>query len=368
LFREVEEKYLKYSAAEGIKASEFEVLTATAFDIFTREEVDVAVVEVGMGGRLDATNVLPSPLVAVISKISLDHQSWLGNTLEDIAREKAGILKPGVPCIVDHTNVPAVKQTIEAVAAEVGAGPIVYTNDVFGIVDGLKNWKQVFDSIPPHQQANTACAWAAVHQALQTLGLPALQAEEVMPGLKKLEVPGRLQKIQLKSIVDSDTSFLLDGAHNADSARVLGEYVASHFRNSKKPPKLHKYGYVLEDPNMVVWVLAMTEGKDAKEIIKNLNIKKNDQVITVEYGPVEGMPWVRAMHCSELRRRVRGASVENPRVHVCQQDVVGALRFAAKVSERHGGRPVVIAGSLYLASDVLRLQRDFGKDAEVENA
>lgn len=114
LFSEVEKKYINYSKDQDIKASEFELLTATAFDIFTREKVDVAVVEVGMGGRLDSTNVLTNTnvLVTVISKISLDHQSWLGNTLEEIAREKAGILKPGVPCIIDHTNDPSVLSTI----------------------------------------------------------------------------------------------------------------------------------------------------------------------------------------------------------------------------------------------------------------
>ena len=92
------------NSRENIGASEFESLTATAFTAFAEEKVDVGIVECGMGGRLDATNVLVNPIVTVITRLGLDHQAFLGGTAEAIAREKAGIMRKDVPCVVDSTS------------------------------------------------------------------------------------------------------------------------------------------------------------------------------------------------------------------------------------------------------------------------
>jgi folylpolyglutamate synthase len=137
LFHEIEKKVLLRNATEDINASEFELLTATAFEIFTHEKVDIGVIEVGMGGRLDATNILgvpvdadhtsgesitrALPLATAIAKIGLDHQSFLGTTLQAIASEKAGILKPTVPLVYDSSNPPEVHDTFQELAAKVGA-------------------------------------------------------------------------------------------------------------------------------------------------------------------------------------------------------------------------------------------------------
>ena len=126
-FRHFERGFVEYSSEHGIEASEFEVLTATAFKCFNhRTGVDIGVVEVGMGGAQDATNIVgqpaidigtgeikpdivrKEPLVSIISKIGMDHQSFLGNTLEGIAQQKAGIIKRGVPVVVDPMNAPEI--------------------------------------------------------------------------------------------------------------------------------------------------------------------------------------------------------------------------------------------------------------------
>lgn len=120
LFRQIEASVKLRDQDLGIGASEFELLTATAFEIFNHERVEVGVVEVGMGGRRDATNVLDNVLVSVISKIGLDHQALLGDSIEQIAREKAGILKPDVPCVIDGTNSVEVLKTIQYRIRELG--------------------------------------------------------------------------------------------------------------------------------------------------------------------------------------------------------------------------------------------------------
>ncbi|OCK81735.1 dihydrofolate synthetase Fol3 [Lepidopterella palustris CBS 459.81] len=345
LFREVEKKVLSYNAQEGINASEFELLTATAFEIFNRENVKVGVVEVGMGGRLDATNVLQSPLVTVISKIGLDHQSWLGDSIEKIAREKAGILKPGVPCVVDHTNELAVNEVIETVAKEVGAGPLLYFDQLDGRIEASPYWREIAPHLALHQQANTACALVAARQCLEILQRPKPRTTNLLSASQKAVWPGRLQTLKFEEIDNGEGEILLDGAHNADSARVLGQYVDEKLR--------HKWAIQHKSAEVITWVLAMSEGKAVNDILKPL-LRPWDNVVTVEFGPVEGMPWVKPMPASRLlEHALRVAPLISHRHHAL--NVAEALLSAKKYAQ---GRPIVIAGSLYLVGDVLRLKRD----------
>ena len=124
LFVSTEDKVEKYNKTQGIGASEFELLTATAFTLFSQEKVKIGVVEVGMGGTEDATNILQDPAVTVITKIGEDHQKFLGSTKQEITDHKAGILKPGVPCVVDSTNDQQVIARIQERASACCAGPL----------------------------------------------------------------------------------------------------------------------------------------------------------------------------------------------------------------------------------------------------
>ena len=100
LYADIYSKVFKLSELQNFKCTPFEIMTATAFMIFKEEKVDIALVEVGLGGRLDATNVIPPPLVAVITSISLDHMEYLGDTVQDIAKEKCGIIKNGTKAVI----------------------------------------------------------------------------------------------------------------------------------------------------------------------------------------------------------------------------------------------------------------------------
>ncbi|EFQ98842.1 folylpolyglutamate synthase [Nannizzia gypsea CBS 118893] len=171
LFRHVEEQVKQRDASLGVGATEFELLTATAFEIFRQEQVDVGVVEVGMGGRLDSTNILPSEsvLVSVIANIGLDHQAILGSTLAEIAAEKAGIMKPGVPCVVDGTNEEQVKGVMREHASR--ANTTVTFVEPDSIMAAHPQLRQRFHDLAaqPHQRSNISCAVAALEHALPRL-------------------------------------------------------------------------------------------------------------------------------------------------------------------------------------------------------
>ncbi|KAL3481577.1 Mur ligase [Aspergillus californicus] len=337
LFRQIEERVKLRDKTLGIGASEFELLTATAFEIFNHEQVEVGVVEVGMGGRLDATNILNNVLVSVIAKIGLDHQAFLGSTIEDIAREKAGILKPGVTCVIDGTNCPEAIGAVEARIKELSLDAIlVYPNTPDIRLPSLANLFQQLD-LQTHQKANMSCATAALIAALPRVR-PGLDVDTLVPQLSSVQWPGRLQSIVLEPLTVRKEPVLLDGAHNAQSAEVLGEFVDRKLRSSGKN---------------VTWVIAASHGKDVRQLFHSV-IKGNDDVATTTFGPVDGMPWVKAADPEDLSSCVRDISSIGE-VQSFSSDTLGAIDWACT---RANGNPVVIAGSLYLVSDVLRLLRE----------
>jgi dihydrofolate synthase/folylpolyglutamate synthase len=219
----------------------FEIVTAMAFKFFAMRSVDFAVVEVGLGGRLDATNVL-LPLVSVITSLSYDHMHLLGESLTDIAREKAGIIKPGIPIILAPQQHEALK-TVEAIAHEKEARLVLVgrdwlfspgTHDLDG--QSLYIWSQeeqpLMDAYvesaggeewaPPkywipllghHQVVNAAVAYAALAEAVKCgLDLP---NGSIRKGFRSVEWPGRFQILSREPVV------ILDSAHNRDSALKL---------------------------------------------------------------------------------------------------------------------------------------------------
>jgi dihydrofolate synthase / folylpolyglutamate synthase len=175
----------------------FEITTALAFDYFRSQGVDLVVLETGLGGRLDATNVV-HPLVSVLTAIDMDHQKWLGATLSEIAAEKA--IKPGVP-IVSATQFAEVRTVLEQIAAELSA-PISYAeNPMDGLSIGLAG---------SYQRLNAAIAVSAIRQAGIEAG-----PEAVKEGLANVYWPGRFQRVEERIV--------LDGAHNPAAAKCLVE-------------------------------------------------------------------------------------------------------------------------------------------------
>lgn len=209
----------------------FELTTAMAFQHFARQAVEAAVIEVGLGGRFDATNVI-TPHVAVVTNVSLEHQEYLGRTLAEIGMEKAGIIKPGVP-VVTATRGEG-HEVIRRTAAERGA-PLVPVQEAYAFTvreSGLAG--QVLDLTGPsrryealqiplagrHQAENAVTAVAAA-EVLETQGFRLGEAA-IRRGLQQARWPGRLQ------VVSDRPRILLDGAHNPAGARALAAFLAEH--------------------------------------------------------------------------------------------------------------------------------------------
>ncbi|KAJ5133954.1 hypothetical protein N7448_001025 [Penicillium atrosanguineum] len=338
LFRQIEDQVKLRDQKLGIGASEFELLTATAFEIFNHERVEVGVIEVGMGGRLDATNILSDVLVSVIAKIGMDHQAFLGSTIEEIAREKAGILKPGVPCVVDDTNEAAVLGALSTQIQELGIDATFVSPDK--AEEQLPPLAQLFRKmdLEPHQKENMCSAVTALRIALSKIR-PEADAYSLLSHLRDVKWPGRLEQISLQPLVLREQPVLLDGAHNPQSADVLGRYVDRKLRPEAEAG--------------VTWVIAASSGKDLAGTFRSI-IRPGDSVATAEFGPVDGMPWVKPTNAIELASAIQ-VIPEIGRVKSFEGDLLPALKWASTISQ---GRPLVIAGSLYLVSDVHRLLRD----------
>lgn len=329
LFRKAEKLVAQRNKVDNIGASEFELLTAAAFECFEKAKIEMGVIEVGLGGRLDATNAMENKVVTVISKIGLDHQSFLGSTIEEIARQKAGIMRPGIPCVLDSSNCDAVRKVIEDYGKEIGADVILSSTESSFL--GLSE-----RDFPLHQWQNLACAYTAFHLAYTNNKSP---MHRLRPAIENMSWPGRLQTISIRSITGRKEYVLLDGAHNVQSAEVLGEHVRS----------MRGDGAV-----KITWVIAASQGKALDDILKPL-LRPGDCVAAVKFGPVDGMPWVQAMETEDILTAVGAAGVSNNYRYNAGSDIPDALCWARTVAD---GGPIVIAGSLYLASDVLRLLRN----------
>jgi dihydrofolate synthase / folylpolyglutamate synthase len=244
----------------------FEFTTAMALQYFAESQVDLAVLEVGLGGRFDATNVV-SPLVCAITTIALDHQQYLGSTLESVAFEKAGIIKPDVPVVVGRLPREA-RETIERIAAEREAQAFCLDRDfqVEGKTPSRFNYSgfgvRYEDLSSPllgvHQLDNCACAVSLVEAAHQA-GL-AVAESAIREGLYKVQWEGRLE------VVARDPLTVLDGAHNPAAAQALADYLRT-FRLSHPLSR-------------VVLVLAMMRDKDHRRFLERLKGLVDHVVVT----------------------------------------------------------------------------------------
>ncbi|MBI5554885.1 MAG: bifunctional folylpolyglutamate synthase/dihydrofolate synthase [Elusimicrobia bacterium] len=202
----------RVSESLRIKLTYFELLTAVAFIYFDREKVDIAIIETGMGGRLDATNVIRNPLVSVITNVDYDHTEYLGNALTRIASEKAAIIKDhGI--VVTAVTQPEVLAVIKAQCRKNKANLVRADKSIkipAGWTIGLKG---------SHQKINAACALGAVKQ-LQFQGIK-VSEKAIRQGLAKAFWPGRLEIFKLATSDQRPVTVVLDGAHNPAGTRTL---------------------------------------------------------------------------------------------------------------------------------------------------
>jgi dihydrofolate synthase / folylpolyglutamate synthase len=211
--------------AEQIGATFFELTTAMAFDWFVKQSVDIAVIETGLGGRFDSTNVL-APRVATVISIGLDHTDLLGDTLESIAREKAGIFKSGIPAVIGEQS-PSIRALLESCARDIGAKPIVAIEEATAIEDievsargtaftlhrGAIRERITTPLIGSYQALNTAVAIGTVAALGGNYHLP---ASEISSALSNVFLPGRFQQ---------RGKIIFDVAHNPAGARTIAETI-----------------------------------------------------------------------------------------------------------------------------------------------
>ena len=227
------------------KLTVFEVYTAAAYLYFAKEQPDYVVLETGLGGRLDSTNTLEKPLVSVITQVGLDHTAQLGNTIFKIAREKAGIIKPGVP-VVSQTGDMNTKNIFRRVAAENGSKFI----DVSEVADSYRKYELAMKG--GHQTRNAATAVEAIKAA----GIE-VSEEAIENGLANAWLPGRFEI--LNDEPGEEPVFIIDGAHNPDAVSELVKTYEAFSRTNKIKRTLVIFG-CMKDKNSVRMVQLLTGG------------------------------------------------------------------------------------------------------------
>ena len=306
----------------------FELSTLLAVESFRDHRCDVAVIEVGLGGRLDATTALPASL-SVITRIALDHEQILGNTLEQIAREKAGIIRPGVPVIAGARGA-GVQRVIRARARELGAKLFLINRDFHAtasrttpahvgfVVDGRRIPPLQLGLLGEHQRDNAAVAVAAL-AVLEDLGLP-VSAAALRRGLRDVRWPARLERH------NGRPALLFDAAHNPDGCEALARYLA----RERKRPRVLVFG-------------AMAD-KNYQRMLEILS-KQVEQIVYVVPGIA------RAATHQQLQAAAPGAAAPS----------TGAALARARAAAGSSGL-VICAGSIFAVSELrakaLRLPSD----------
>ncbi len=230
------------AANDGQMITVFEILTAVTFVLFAEHPADVAIIEVGLGGRFDATNVISNPAVSVIMPISLDHQAYLGDSVELIAAEKAGIMKAGSPVVIGHQEYDAALDVLVNTAERKKCPTAVYGQDYsaheeFGRMVYQDEFSLVDAPLPRlpgrHQLANAAAAIRAVKAA----GFEVTD-RMIEKAMASVEWPGRLQRITTGKIVElapPGAEIWIDGGHNPGAGEVIAEAMAGFEEKQARP-------------------------------------------------------------------------------------------------------------------------------------
>lgn len=309
----------------------FEMVTAMAFLLFAEEETDVVVVETGMGGRLDATNVI-TPEVSVITSVASEHQEFLGQTLAAIAREKAGIIKEGVPVVTGALQ-PVVQGVLKTTCLDKDARLYRYKSDfrVRRNTDGSFKYNGLnrkFSPLSinlrgPHQVSNAALALAAL-ELFEQRGLINLDEQKVEGAIQDVRWPGRLE------VLDRNPLIVLDGAHNPQGAESLRDALKESFTYNK----LHL-------------VLGIMADKDIRGILRRLLPMAETAIFTKPKYP-------RAANPEEIRKLARSYIQK----HYVIPDPASAIQEARHLA---GSDDLIcITGSLYFAGEVKEI---FGENS-----
>lgn len=404
LYDEVRADVEETDHANSIGASSFELLTATALMVFEKANVDVVVCEVGMGGRLDATNAIPNHaiLASVITSIDLDHQAFLGSTVSDIAREKAGIARKGKPLVVSHQShkevIRVVKQCAEEVGAELIFAPIAVDRPWDESIDGplpapfsltpfhpppprpvemslpeSEPYRVLLSLQGDHQLMNLGAALSVIHllqsgeATAPSIQPSALDNKTISQGVQQCTWPGRLSfHTYMPNDSDRPLTILADGAHNRASSETLAAYTSTLLDSLARTRKTVTLTYILG--------LSYSPPKTPEDVLAPLfsrcprhpHIQVKTRVAFVRFTPPAGMPWVKSVAPSQLREVVKQLGSSNSAAQdmdvwsASDEEITDntsleqALEWAADVEENEDTL-IVVAGSLYLVADLYRL-------------
>jgi dihydrofolate synthase/folylpolyglutamate synthase len=331
-----------FRRCEAVNAGEpitvFEITTAAALLLFADTPADVLLLEVGLGGRFDATNVVDEPAAAVVTSIGYDHAEYLGTTLTQIAGEKAGIFKRGAPAVIAPQDYEEADRVLRDAASRAGARPILVGAQDFTVheeggrlvyedEDGLLDLPRPRLS-GRHQFTNAGTAIAALRAA----GFQGFEAAAFEAGMIRAEWPGRLQRLtrgRLLALTPKGSDLWIDGGHNLDGGRVLAAAMADLEERGDAP---------------LVLIAGMLGTKDSQAFFKNFSGLAREVIAVPITGQIGARP---AEEVAALAREARITSSVQP----------GVEAALASLHQTVWERPprVLICGSLYLAGEVLRL-------------
>lgn len=308
---------------QQIFPSYFEIVTAIAILYFSHQEVDFVLLEVGLGGAYDATNVISASIASVITKISIDHTDYLGNTLESIATEKAGIIKK-TGLVISPVQQPKVNEILKKRCIDMGASLNFARTDhikilscdedgTFFELDGMKYQTKL---IGEHQAYN-CCIALKVIECLQERSVVSISPQQILQGIYTARWAGRIEKIS------NNPSFFIDGAHNVDGVTAL----KNALKNIKSTYKI-----------AVIGILA---DKEVDKILKIICDEFNEVIVTKPDNP-------RSLDVDILADKVKAYV---PRVH-CEEDVEKATQKAMDIANTKINSCVVAFGSLYMIGAV----------------
>jgi dihydrofolate synthase/folylpolyglutamate synthase len=315
--------YLKPFINQVKQITTFEITTALAFKYFSDQKVDFAVIEVGLGGRFDATNVV-TPKVSVISTISFDHTKILGNTLSKIAFEKSGIIKNNVPVVVSRQKSSALKM-IQSIARE-RKSPLVDAKEVYQVTsvqktldyqeftindDSSSTGQMRIPLIGDHQLDNARTAFAVINE-LRKQGANISNAA-VKQGFEHVKWPGRLEILQRDPLV------IIDGAHNPDSFRNLVKTIKEYLPGKK-----------------VIFVLGVSEDKNIQTMLRIIKPVVVTLIITKSTHP-------RAMDIETINELAQDVGLYGE----CEETAEGARKKAESLAGKNS--VIIAAGSIFIA-------------------
>lgn len=316
----------------------FEAATAVAFAAFARHPADVTILEVGLGGRLDATNIIPKPIASLITRLSFDHRDYLGSTMAAIAREKAGIMRPDVPCFAAWQAEDEARHMLRSEAARIGAPlsiagegwRIEKTAHGFCYRDAMHDFDLPAPALPgEHQVDNAGLAMAAL-MGVRGSGF-GVRGKEIAEGLRNVEWPARLQKLtrgNLAAMLPPGAELWLDGGHNDSAGEALARQAEIWAAGDGK--KLH----------LVCGMLATKNPGEFLAPLSPYGASLHSVAIPNE---------ISSLSAEDLAASARTAGMKNVQVAADVDDALRAIA-ACDASAR-----ILICGSLYLAGKILEL-------------